>query len=136
MNEYSQPGFGKISVHGDGMGVPTPELVEKRAREIALIHERSPEEFTDADWEQARQELMGVATSGVPEETLENASLEEEWPVVASDTGERAPRAGVEDDEMLGAQLVAGGVEEATHDRMVEAARSEQSQEGGIIEGA
>jgi hypothetical protein len=136
MNEYSQPGFGKISVHGDGMGAPTPELVEKRAREIALIDERDPEAFTDADWEQARQELMGVSTGAAPEETAENADLEEEWPVVASDTGTQAPRAGLDDDEMLGAQLVAGGVEEATHDSMVQAAQSEQSQEGGFIEGA
>ncbi|HEY0368633.1 MAG TPA: hypothetical protein VGC85_03460 [Chthoniobacterales bacterium] len=136
MNEYSQPGFGKISVHGDGMGAPTPELVEKRAREIALIDERDPEEFTDADWEQARAELLGVASTGAPEETVENASLEEEWPVVASDTGERAPRAGVDDDEMLGQQLVEGGVEEATHDSMVQARRDELSQEGGVIEGA
>lgn len=136
MNENSQPGFGKISNHGGGMGAPTPELVEKRAREIALIDERNPEDFTDADWEQARQELMGVATAAAPEETEENAPLEEEWPVTASDTGTQAPRAGLDDDEMLGAQLVAGGVEEATHDSMVEAARSEQSQEGGVIEGA
>ena len=136
MNEYSQPGFGKISMHGDGMGAPTPELVEKRAREIALIDERDPDEFTDADWEQARRELLGVATNGAPEETPESATLEDEWPVVAADTGERAPRAGVDDDEMLGQQLVEGGVEEATHDSMVEAAKTEQSQEGGFIEGA
>ncbi|MDQ6625099.1 MAG: hypothetical protein M3Y69_03005 [Verrucomicrobiota bacterium] len=136
MNENSQPGFGKISVHGDGMGAPTPELVEKRARELALIDGRDAEAFTDADWEQARQELMGVASDAAPEETAENASLEEEWPVVAGDTGHRAPRAGVDDDEMIGAQLVAGGVDEATHDSMVEAAQSEQSQEGGFIEGA
>ena len=135
MNENSQPGFGKISVHGDGMGAPTPELVEKRARELALIDERNPDDFTDADWEQARAELMGVATDAAPEETAENAELTEEWSAVASDTGHRAGRAG-EDDEMLGQQLVEGGVEEATHDSMVEAARSEQSQEGGVIEGA
>ncbi|MDQ6861360.1 MAG: hypothetical protein M3032_09425 [Verrucomicrobiota bacterium] len=136
MNEYSQPGFGKISTHGDGMGAPTPELVEKRAREIALIDERNPEEFTDADWEQAKEELLGRSIEMAPEETAESVNLEEEWPVVASNTGERAPRAGFEDDEMLGQQLVEGGVEEATHDSMVEAAKTEQSQEGGFIEGA
>jgi hypothetical protein len=135
MNEYSQPGFGKISVHGDGMGAPTPELVEKRAREIALIDERDPEEFTDADWEQARAELLGVSTGAAPEETPENAEMTEEWSVVASDTGHRAGRAG-EDDEMLGEQLFAGGLEEGMHDSMVQAAKSEQSQEGGVIEGA
>lgn len=136
MNEYSQPGFGKISVHGDGMGAPTPELVEKRAREIALIDERNPDEFTDADWEQARAELLGVSTGAAPEETPENAEAIEEWSEVAADTGTRAPRAGVDDDEMLGEQLFAGGLEEGLHDSMVKAAQSEQSQEGGVIEGA
>src|SRR5207253_1962242 len=60
MNENSQSGFGKISVHGDGVGVPSPEMIERRAREIALIDERDPDDFTDADWEQARRELMGT----------------------------------------------------------------------------
>ena len=117
------------------MGAPTPELIEKRAREIALIDERNPDEFTDADWERARQELMGVRTGVAPEETPQNAEELEEWSVVASDTGHRAPRAGLEDDEMLGEQLVAGGVEEATHDSMVQARKDELSQEGGVIEG-
>jgi hypothetical protein len=135
MNEYSQPGFGKISVHGDGMGAPTPELVERRAREIALTNERNPDEFTDADWEQARSELMGVSTGAAPEETPESVDLTEQWSAVASDTGHRAGRAG-EDDEMLGERLFAGGLEEGMHDSMVQAAKSEQSQEGGVIEGA
>lgn len=135
MNENSQPGFGKISTHGDGMGAPTEELVEQRAREIALTNERDPEDFTDADWDQARAELMGLGANTAPEELAVVAEADEHWEVVASDTGRRAARAG-DDDEMLGAQLVAGGVEEATHDSMVEAARSEQSQEGGVIEGA
>jgi len=136
MNEFTQPGFGKVSNHGDGMGAPTPELVEQRAREIALIAERNPDEFTDADWEQARQELMGVATMTAPEETPESAELEDEWPVVASNSGERVKRPGLDDDQMLGAHLVEGGVEEATHDSMVQARKDELSQEGGFIEGA
>src|SRR4029078_9430373 len=68
MNENSQPGLGKISVHGDGVGAPTPELIERRAREIALIDERDPNDFTDADWEQARRELMGIPHTAAPEE--------------------------------------------------------------------
>lgn len=130
MNENSQPGFGKISVHGDGMGVPTPELIEKRAREIALIAERDPEEFTDGDWDQAQRELMGTSTDAAPEETSQNAGMTEEWETVASSTGARAPRAGVDDDEMLGEKLVSGGLDEAAHDQMVEARKEELSQEG------
>jgi len=129
MNEYSQPGAGKIEVHGNGLGVPTPEQVEKRAREIAMIAERDPDSFTDTDWEQARQELLGATLPAPPEETRENANLQDEWETVANNSGHRAPRAG-EDDESLGEQLVNGGVEEATHDQMLEARLEELEQEG------
>jgi len=130
MNEYSQPGFGKISVHGDGMGAPTPELVEKRAREIALINERNPDDFTDADWEQARRELLGDETATGADDVDEIVDHMSERDEVPGDTGHRAPRAGVDDDEMLGEQLVTDGLEEAVHDQMVEAAREDQKQEG------
>ena len=129
MNENSQPGFGKISVHGDGMGAPTPELIERRAREIALIAERNPDEFTDADWEQARRELMGAADSRQPEEIERSDDLREEWEVTPNTRGERAPRAGLDDDETLGERLVEGGLEEAAHDQMLEARREDLSQE-------
>ena len=68
-------GSGKISLHGNGMGVPSPEDIERRAREIAMIDERDPNEFTDADWNQARQELMGVDNNNPPEETDDEAYL-------------------------------------------------------------
>ncbi len=130
MNENSRPRFGKISVHGDGVGAPTPELVETRAREIALIDERNPDEFTDADWDQAQRELMGVAATTAPEETDENATLVDDWEVVASDKGHRAPRAGEDEDETVGEQLVSSGLEEATHDQMLEARKEYLEQEG------
>ena len=127
MNDNSHPA-GKISVHGDGFGAPSPDEVEKRAREIALIAERDPDEFTDADWDQARRELQGSQSSNAPEETAENAEVVEEWNVVASSSGHRAPR--IEEDENLGEQLVTDGIEEAVHDQMVEARKVELKQEG------
>ena len=132
MNDYSQPRAGKISVHGNGVGAPSPEEVERRAREIAMIDERNPDEFTDADWAQARRELLGVIVSVPPEETKQNADLVEEWEVVANNTGHRVPRAGLEEEETLGEQLVTDGLEEAAHDQMLEARREELKQEGGI----
>ncbi len=132
MKEQSHEGVGKISLHGNGMGVPSPDQVEKRAREIAMIDERNPDEFTDADWSQARRELMGIEHSGPPEETEQNAEMTEEWNVVASSSGHRAPRPGVEEEETLGEQLVTGGLEEAAHDQMLEARKEELEQEGGI----
>jgi hypothetical protein len=133
MNEQSQPPAGKITVHGNGLGVPSPEEVEQRAREIAMIDERDPDEFTDADWNQARRELLGDVLPPPPEETEASARMEEEWEVTPDDSGHRVPRPGIdENEETLGEHLVTDGVEEASHDQMLEARKEELEQEGGI----
>ena len=133
MDDFSQSP-GKITVHGAGIGAPTPEQVEKRAREIALIDERDPNEFTDTDWNQARRELLGETLQPPPEESEEAAKMQEDWEVTPDDRGHRVNRQGVSDDEhSVGESLVTDGVEEATHDQMVEARREELEQEGGII---
>ena len=118
MNNYSEPRPGKIEVHGNGLGAPSPEEVEKRAREIAMIDERDPDEFTEADWKQARRELMGEENNAPPEETPDNADLTEEWNVIAASKGHRMPH------------CVSDGREEAAHDQMLEARREEREQEG------
>jgi hypothetical protein len=134
MKENSKSGSGKISLHGNGMGVPSPEIVEARAREIAMIDERDPENFTDADWEQARRELHGGVVPQPPEENEGTLKLEEEWEITPDNRGHRVPRPGVdEDEESLGEQLVSDGNEEASHDQMLEARKEEIEQEGGII---
>lgn len=130
MKEDSPHAFGKISVHGDGLGAPSPDLVEKRAREIAMIDERNPDEFTDADWEQARRELVGVPPADAPEEPGDGLDVpEEEREVVPESPGHRAPRSGFYDDETLGETLVSDGLEEAAHDQMLEARREERDAE-------
>ena len=133
MNDYSEPRPGKIEVHGNGLGAPSPEEVERRAREIAMIHERNPNEFTDADWKQARRELLGEENNTPPEETSDNADLTEEWTVVASSKGHRMPRPGTDEEETVGEHLVSDGLEEAAHDQMLEARREEIEQEGEIL---
>jgi hypothetical protein len=133
MNDYSEPRPGKIEVHGNGLGAPSPEEVERRAKEIAIIDERNPDEFTDADWKQARRELMGEENNTPPEETPDNADLTEEWPVVASSKGHRMPRPGTDEEETVGEHLVSDGLEEAAHDQMLEARREEIEQEGEIL---
>src|SRR6266403_4511075 len=131
--KQKKPISGKISLHGNGMGVASPEDIERRAREIALIDERNPEEFTDADWSQAREELMGVENNDPPEENDKNIKLEYEWEVTPDNRGRRVPRPGVEEDEeTVGEHLVTDGREEAARDQMIEARREELEQEGGI----
>src|ERR1700755_1751278 len=99
MNEYSEPRPGKIELHGNGLGAPSPEQVERRAREIAMIDERDPNEFTDADWNQARRELLGEIDQQPPEETERAAEMQEEWEVTPDDRGHRINRPGVSDEE-------------------------------------
>ena len=113
------------------MGAPTPELVEKRARELATINERKADEFTDTDWEQAREELLGRHATPTADDSVEGMDGMSERDEVPGESGHRAPRAGFDDDEeVLGARLVTGGIEEAAHDQMVEAAKEDQQQEG------
>jgi len=133
MNDYSQPRPGKIELHGNGLGAPSSEEVERRAREIAMIDERNPDEFTEADWKQARKELMGAENNTPPEETPDNADLTEERSVIGSSRGYRIPRPGTEEEETIGEQCVVDGLEEAAHDRMLEARREELEQEGEIL---
>jgi hypothetical protein len=128
-----RPAPGKISLHGNGMGVASPEDIERRAREIALIDERDPKKFTDADWNQAREELLGDLATSPPEEDDKNIKMEEEWEVTPDDHGRRVPRPGTEEEEeTIGEHLVSDGREEAAHDQMLEARREELEQEGGI----
>ena len=129
----NKPSIGKIELHGNGMGVPSPEDIERRAREIAMIDERNPDEFTDADWNQARRELLGDLATQPPEEDEKNINLKEEWEVTPDNRGRRVPRPGVdEEEETLGEHLVSDGREEAAHDQMLEARKEELEQEGGI----
>jgi hypothetical protein len=133
MDQSHRPG-GKITIHGQGLGAPTPEQVEQRAREIALIDERDPDDFTDSDWDQARRELLGEIIPAPSEETRGAETMQEEWEVTPNDRGHRVDRPGTEEEEeTVGEQLVTDGVEEATHDQMLEARKEELEQEGGII---
>ena len=131
MNE-KKPISGKIELHGNGMGVPSPEDIERRAREIAMIDERNPEDFSDTDWRQAREELLGDQETKPPEEDDKNIKMEEEWEVTPDDHGHRVGPGVDEEDETIGEQLVTDGREEAAHDQMLEARREELEQEGVI----
>ena len=99
-----------------------------RAREIAMIDERYPEEFTETDWRQAKNELTGVEAAHAPEVDDEVDDELRERDDIPGASGHRVPN-DYEGDENLGEELVSGGIEEAAHDQMVEARREELDQE-------
>ena len=105
-------------------------MVEQRAREIARLNERDPHHYTDADWEQARAELTGTQPSGLPDNSGESADSWSERGSVPGESGREIPRVAPKDEALLDERLASRGVEEAAHDQMVEAAKSDQKQEG------
>ena len=130
MDKNSQMPIGDLSGKETELNVPTPEAVTQRAREIALIEERNPNEFTEADWEQARRELTGLETSASSQDPLqEEGSLSERGSVPGENDG-RAPRVMPTDEALFDERLASRGVEEAAHDQMVDAAKEDQTQEG------
>ena len=129
MNERLHSPHGKIDLHGNGLGVPSPETVEKRAREIAMIDERNPDEFTEADWRQAKNELLGVTGAHAPEVDDDVDEELSERDDIPGASGHRRPKNGFEDEEAVGEELVSDGIEEAAHDQMLEARLEEREEE-------
>ena len=129
MNDRSHSPHGKITVHGNGLGVPSPEMVEKRAREIAMIDERNADEFTETDWAHAKDELTGVDSAHAPEADDAVGDEMSERDDIPGSSGHQVPNNGFDGDENVGEELVTGGIEEAAHDQMVEARRDELEQE-------
>jgi hypothetical protein len=94
-----------------------------------MIDERNPADFTEADWHQAKNELIGVEGSHAPEVDDEVDDELSERDDVPGASGHRTPRSGFDEDENVGEELVSGGIEEAAHDQMLEARREELDQE-------
>lgn len=130
MNKNSQMPIGDLSGKETELHVSTPEAVTQRAREIALIEERNPDEFTQADSEQARRELTGVETSTPSQDPAELATNLSEPGSSPGQAGGQVPNVEPKDEALIEERLVSRGVEEAAHDQMVEAAREDQTAEG------
>lgn len=130
MNTNPQIPIGDLSGEETELGVPTRAMVEQRAREIARLAERDPNKFTQADWEQARVELTGLEPAGESQDPVETATSVSERGSIPGESGNRIPRVSPNDEALLDERLATRGVDEAAHDQMVEAAKTDQEQEG------
>ncbi len=121
---------GRIEEHASGMGPPTRESVEQRAREIAIIESRSPDAVTDDDRRRALDELRGRQASGLPPEEGDELLATRHPADLAVDTGHPA---GVHvpptDEPMTAEHMAEEGVREAEHDRMLSAREEEEREE-------
>jgi hypothetical protein len=109
---------GKISARGRALGTATPQMVEVRAREIALINGRSRDQVTDSDRDEARRELTGAEAIDPQAEPEARAEVKQWEP--AGSGGEQAPTLPAHDEQTDVERLVEEGIAEAEHEQMVE----------------
>lgn len=105
----------KIISHCSGMGVPSPDLVRQRARELAIISGHS--DVTEDDWKRAKEELHGGHGNGLEEDGVQFVS---ERDMVAASSGHHVARIGFDEADSLGEELIAEGMDEAVHEQMLE----------------
>jgi hypothetical protein len=117
---YKAPSAGRMQENAAGLGVPSPEQVEERARELAVIQGRAASEVTDADRAQAKRELLGEVPTDPhnPEEMIASVTS---WSEEPGSAGTQAATYLPQDEANLGERLVEEGMDEALHDEMLEA---------------
>ena len=116
----------KISDHFAGLGTVTRDMVEKRAREIAMINGRAPDKFTQTDFWEAKQELTGavVDSTAREEEAIETTTGRDGNP---GTTAHQTPTRSARDEQTVAEELVQQGLEEAEHEQMVASAKNSES---------
>lgn len=113
----------KIELHGSGVSGFSPEDIERRARELALIDDRT--EVTDQDRDRARIEFQDLnLPDAINEdaESMQSMSRDPSDPLV--DRGHQVPEYGGEDEKTALEKMALEGVEEAQHEQMIEARNS------------
>lgn len=124
MNDSQKSRDGRIEVRGRDAGEITDQMIDKRAREIAEINGRSPDEIFSEDRAAAREELMGERLPATTEEDGKSIGELSRDPSNPPAYYGKTARATESDDEKNGLErIVLEGVEEAQHDQMLQARR-------------
>ena len=104
---------GVLTENAIGIGTVTPEMVEARARELAVIAGRVPPQPSRVDYEQAKRELTSGPDINIQEAVVESIPESERWEPVPGSSGLHAPESFGEDEDSEGqsesAQLVEEG---------------------------
>jgi len=110
------------------MGTPSADTVRQRAAELALIDGRSTP--NEQDWKHAFLELHGGHHDpNAHDGDSEMLSGMSETDSVAPSLGRHIRQAETDGGESLGEELIAEGIEEANHDRMLESRRMEETED-------
>ena len=118
---------GALTENSVGIGTVTRKMVKERAIELAITDDRTAQEVSPADWQQAKRELSGQPDLDPKTAMLESVPESERWDPVPGSTGEKVPVAAGEDEDDEGRsdneRLVDEGMAEAELDQNLQAAK-------------
>ena len=118
---------GALTENSIGIGTVPRKMVKERAIELAITNDRTAQEVSPADWQQAKRELSGQPGLDPKTAMLESAPESERWDPVPGSTGEKVPVAAGEDEDDEGRsdneRLVEEGMAEAELDQNLQAAK-------------
>ena len=109
---------GKFVAGTNALTTVTPAMVVQRAKEIAVTNGRRGNDYTQNDYDQAKNELVGFPNTEATE-LEDGAPAAGTWLGEAGDTGHKTPVRGAKDEQVFGEDLAQQGVDEATHNTMM-----------------
>jgi hypothetical protein len=124
---HPRPTSAKIIQHAEGLGAPNAEHVRLRAQELAIINGHA--EYNEEDWREAKRELHGGHVSPADEGEMEMQAIVSGHDMVAGSLGHHVENRMSGEAENLGEELVAEGMDEAEHERMLLARTEAESPE-------
>jgi hypothetical protein len=117
---------GRFSDHGKGLGTVTREMVQHRARQIAITNGREENQLLDSDFERALRELLGEERLNPIPSAEERLPESERWDPVGGSSGHKAPTVKAPDEQTFAEKLVEEGVADAEEDQALEGTRESQ----------
>lgn len=115
--------MGKILVHGERAEAPSRDSLEQRARELAEIDGRSPDNVTPDDRARAKQEILGRSHSGDEDGLIADDTAARDPSEPAAGSSGMVHKEETDDENLAAEEAVLSGVEEAEHEQMLEARR-------------
>ena len=119
---------GIISKNSGPVGTVTPEMVQARAAELAVIDGHLSHDATVSHYAQAKRELTGVPDEDPNDAILESAPESERWDPLPGSTGHKTRVAPSEDEDEEGRsddeRLTEGGMAEAEIEQSFQATKA------------
>ena len=107
--------------------MPCAETVRQRARELAQIDGR--EDFNEGDWLEAKRELHGGHEPNDTNGEMDMQTMVSGHDMVSCSVGHHATKLGFDDQENMAEELIAEGMDEAVHERMLASRREDVAEE-------